>query len=338
MKTNRFTPAQITEAAALLKAGEVVAFPTETVYGLGAIATDPKAVAKVFAAKHRPADNPLIVTVATTAMVAEYATITPAAQQLMTAFWPGPLTIILPVLPGRLPAVVTGGLSTAAFRLPASAVTRDLIAATGVPIVGPSANLSTKPSATKAEHVLHDFDGVIAGVVDAGPTPVGVESTVIDMTVTPPAILRPGKLGPADLEPIIGPVQADHHHVAAGETPKAPGMKYKHYAPAAQVVIVDAPADWPAALAWAKVSGTAYGVLASPAILATVPTGVPTYALGGDIQAATHNLFAGLRWFDLHPSVSLVLAQAYPATGLGAAYMNRLDKSAGGRHFTQEQA
>lgn len=337
METKRLTKNDIATAAALIQQGEVVAFPTETVYGLGAKATDPQAALKVFAAKHRPADNPLIVTVASPAMVAEYATVTPAAAQLMAAFWPGPLTIILPILPGKLSMVVTGGLATAAFRMPANAVTRELIATAGVPIVGPSANISGKPSATKAEHVLHDFDGRIAAVLDDGPTQVGVESTVIDMTVTPPAILRPGKLDERALTPVIGEVQSDHHHVGANETPKAPGMKYKHYAPNAQVVIVDHSSDWPAALAWAKASGQAVGVLATDTVLATVGE-LPTYSLGAEITTATHNLFAGLRWFDLHPTVTLVLAEAFPATGLGAAYMNRLEKSAGGMHFHPTQA
>ncbi|MFD1430470.1 L-threonylcarbamoyladenylate synthase [Lacticaseibacillus mingshuiensis] len=336
METKKFGKDDLAEAAALIRAGEVVAFPTETVYGLGADATSAKAALKVFEAKHRPADNPLIVTVADPAMVARFATVTPDAAKLMAAFWPGPLTIILPILPGALSMVVTGGLQTAAFRMPASALTRALIAEAGVPIVGPSANISGKPSATRAEHVLHDFDGRIAGVLDDGPTTVGVESTVIDMTVQPPAILRPGKIGPAELAPVIGEVQSDHHHVGAKETPKAPGMKYKHYAPAAQVVVVDTPAQFPAAIDWAQASGQPFGVLACDDILTTVDPAVPTYTLGSDVTTATHALFAGLRWFDLHPTVTLILAQAFPADGLGAAYMNRLLKSAGNEHFSQD--
>lgn len=328
----RYHESDISEAAAALKRGELVAFPTETVYGLGADATNVTAVGKVYAAKGRPSDNPLIVTVADADMVGQYATITPLAAKLMQAFWPGPLTIILNILPGRLSMKVTGGLQTAAFRNPDNALTRKLIATAGVPIVGPSANTSGKPSPTTADHVLHDLDGKIAGVLDDGPTQVGVESAIIDLTVTPPAILRPGAIGPDELEPLIGHVDTAAHHVGQNEAPKAPGMKYKHYAPAAQVVVVDDPAQFSAAVAWAKQTGQVFGLLATDAILAQYPT-IPSYSLGKDVQSAAHALFAGLRWFDLHPDVTLVLAQAFSKTELSAAYMNRLLKSAGDMHF-----
>lgn len=330
--SKRYHESDIPEAAAALKRGELVAFPTETVYGLGADATNVTAVGKVYAAKGRPSDNPLIVTVADADMVGQYATITPLAAKLMQAFWPGPLTIILNILPGRLSMKVTGGLQTAAFRNPDNALTRKLIATAGVPIVGPSANTSGKPSPTTADHVLHDLDGKIAGVLDDGPTQVGVESAIIDLTVTPPAILRPGAIGPDELEPLIGHVDTAAHHVGQNEAPKAPGMKYKHYAPAAQVVVVDDPAQFSAAVAWAKQTGQVFGLLATDAILAQYPT-IPSYSLGKDVQSATHALFAGLRWFDLHPDVTLVLAQAFSKTELSAAYMNRLLKSAGDMHF-----
>ena len=330
--SKRYHESDIPEAAAALKRGELVAFPTETVYGLGADATNVTAVGKVYAAKGRPSDNPLIVTVADADMVGQYATITPLAAKLMQAFWPGPLTIILNILPGRLSMKVTGGLQTAAFRNPDNALTRKLIATAGVPIVGPSANTSGKPSPTTADHVLHDLDGKIAGVLDDGPTQVGVESAIIDLTVTPPAILRPGAIGPDELEPLIGHVDTAAPHVGQNEAPKAPGMKYKHYAPAAQVVVVDDPAQFSAAVTWAKQTGQVFGLLATDAILAQYPT-IPSYSLGKDVQSAAHALFAGLRWFDLHPDVTLVLAQAFSKTELSAAYMNRLLKSAGDMHF-----
>ncbi|KAA1041987.1 L-threonylcarbamoyladenylate synthase [Lacticaseibacillus paracasei] len=330
--SKRYHESDIPEAAAALKRGELVAFPTETVYGLGADATNVTAVGKVYAAKGRPSDNPLIVTVADADMVGQYATITPLAAKLMQAFWPGPLTIILNILPGRLSMKVTGGLQTAAFRNPDNALTRKLIATASVPIVGPSANTSGKPSPTTADHVLHDLDGKIAGVLDDGPTQVGVESAIIDLTVTPPAILRPGAIGPDELEPLIGHVDTAAHHVGQNEAPKAPGMKYKHYAPAAQVVVVDDPAQFSAAVTWAKQTGQVFGLLATDAILAQYPT-IPSYSLGKDVQSAAHALFAGLRWFDLHPDVTLVLAQAFSKTELSAAYMNRLLKSAGDMHF-----
>ncbi|WP_407894019.1 L-threonylcarbamoyladenylate synthase [Lacticaseibacillus sp. N501-2] len=333
METKRFDQTTIPEAAAALRRGELVAFPTETVYGLGADATNAQAAKSVYTTKGRPSDNPLIVTVANRDMVAQFADITPQAAKLMDAFWPGPLTIILTIHPGSLSKTVTGGLDTAAFRMPENRLTRELIAEAGVPIVGPSANKSGKPSPTTADHVLHDFDGEIAGVLDDGPTEVGVESTIVDLTVEPVAILRPGAIGPKELAPVIGTVDSEMHHVGANETPKAPGMKYKHYAPAAQVIIVDKPEQFSEALKWVASLGQPYGVLATDDILAQVPSATPQFSLGTDIKSATHALFAGLRWFDLHPSVTLVLAQAFEAKGLGAAYMNRLLKSAGNEHF-----
>lgn len=333
METKRFDRTTISEAAAAIRQGQLVAFPTETVYGLGADATNAAAAKSVYTTKGRPSDNPLIVTVSSRDMVAKFADITPTAAKLMDQFWPGPLTIILTIHPGSLSKTVTGGLPTAAFRMPENALTRAMIAEAGVPIVGPSANKSGKPSPTTAEHVLHDFDGEIAGVLDDGPTKVGVESTIVDLTVSPVAILRPGAIGPKELEPVIGTVDSEMHHVGANETPKAPGMKYKHYAPTAQVVIVDKPEQFSEALRWAAQQDQPYGVLATDAILAQVPTAIPQYSLGSNVKSATHDLFAGLRWFDLHPTVTLVLAQAFPAVGLGAAYMNRILKSAGNEHF-----
>lgn len=335
MKTTIFTHDTVASAAKLLQAGELVSFPTETVYGLGADATNVDAVKKVYVAKGRPSDNPLIVTVADPETVAKFAQVTPAAEKLMAKFWPGPLTIILPIIPGALDMAVTGGLQTAAFREPDNDATRDLIRLAGTPIVGPSANLSGKPSPTTAQHVLHDMDGRIAGILDDGPCRVGVESTVIDMSGDVPAILRPGAVDEAMLEPIVGPVATDKHKVGAKETPKAPGMKYKHYAPEAQVIIVDHPEQFLAAIAWAKAQGYDFGVLATDAILTAHAQGLPQYSLGKDLTSATRDLFAGLRYFDLHPDVKVVLAQAFADDGFGAAYMNRLGKSAGGQHFTE---
>jgi len=334
METKVYTAETVKDAAALLKAGELVAFPTETVYGLGADATNETAVRKVYAAKGRPSDNPLIVTVADVATVERFANITPGARKLMDHFWPGSLTIILPIKPGALSPVVTGGLQTAAFRNPANALTRKLIAESGNPIVGPSANLSGKPSPTTAAHVMHDMKGRIAGILDDGPARVGVESTIVDMSTDTPTILRPGAVDEEMLEPIIGFVASDKHKVGAKETPKAPGMKYKHYAPDAQVVVVDHEVDFPAAIAWATATGHDFGILATDPVLKGLDDTLTTYSLGKNLTEATANLFAGLRYFDLHPTIKLVLAEGFVAEGLGAAYMNRLDKSAGGEHFS----
>lgn len=338
METKIFKPAEVEAAAKLLKQGELIAFPTETVYGLGADATNEQAASNVYAAKGRPSDNPLIVTVSSIEMVEQYAQpLSDQVKQLMAHFWPGSLTIVLPLKPGTLSKTVTGGLDTAAFRMPKNQVTLKLIATAGIPIVGPSANTSGKPSPTLAKHVYHDLNGKIAGIVDDGPTQVGVESTIIDMSTETPTILRPGAVTVAELERVIGDVKADHHHVGANETPKAPGMKYKHYAPSAQVEIVDHPADFDAAMVWAAKQNEAIGVMATEDVLAhlSVPENVETYSLGKDIRSATHLLFAGLRHFDLESEVKVIFTEGFENTGLGAAYMNRLDKSAGGMHFSK---
>ncbi|WP_203649737.1 L-threonylcarbamoyladenylate synthase [Secundilactobacillus yichangensis] len=338
METKIFKPDEVEAAAQLLKQGELVAFPTETVYGLGADATNEQAASNVYKAKGRPSDNPLIVTVSSIKMVEHYAQpLSDQVKQLMAKFWPGSLTIVLPLKPGTLSKTVTGGLDTAAFRMPKNQVTLKLIATAGIPIVGPSANTSGKPSPTLAKHVYHDLNGKIAGIVDDGPTQVGVESTIIDMSTGTPTILRPGAVTVAELEQVIGDVKADHHHVGANETPKAPGMKYKHYAPSAQVEIVDHPADFDAAMEWASKQNEAIGVMATDDVLShlSVPENVETYSLGKDIQSATHLLFAGLRHFDLESEVKIIFTEGFDSTDLGAAYMNRLDKSAGGMHFTK---
>lgn len=331
---------QIKAAAALLNQGELVAFPTETVYGLGADATNETAVGKVYQAKGRPSDNPLIVTVSSVDMVERYAQpLTDQVKKLIAKFWPGSLTIVLPLQPNALAKVVTGGLTTAAFRMPASQATLSLIETAGVPIVGPSANTSGKPSPTLAAHVYHDLKGKIAGILDDGPTTVGVESTIIDMSVEVPTILRPGAVTVAELEAVIGDVKADHHHVGKNEIPKAPGMKYKHYAPSAQVEIVDSVDDFKAAMTWAGQQSETVGLMATDGQLAqlTIPANVEVYSLGADVASATHRLFAGLRHFDTESEVAHILTAGFASEGLGAAYMNRLDKSAGGMHFTNEQ-
>lgn len=338
METKVFKPAEVTAAAKLIADGELVAFPTETVYGLGADATNVNAVKQVYLAKGRPSDNPLIVHVADLATVERFTQPLPAAaKKLVKAFWPGPLTMIFKLKPGALAPEVTGGLNTAAFRNPDNAATLALIRAAKTPIVGPSANTSGKPSPTLAEHVLHDLDGKIAGILDDGATKVGVESTVLDLSTDQPAILRPGAITASAIEAVIGmPVQTEQHHVGMTEVPKAPGMKYKHYAPDAQVYIVDRTEDWPAALAWAAKQTVPMGVMATNDILTnnSLPANCEQFSLGEDIQSATRELFAGLRHFDTETEIKDILCQAFENKGLGAAYMNRLNKSAGQTHFS----
>ncbi|MFC6181474.1 L-threonylcarbamoyladenylate synthase [Lactiplantibacillus daowaiensis] len=338
METKIFKPAAVDQAAALIATGQLVAFPTETVYGLGADATNVSAVKQVYQAKGRPSDNPLIVHVADVETVERFAKpLSVAAKKLIKAFWPGPLTMIFNLKPAALAPEVTGGLTTAAFRNPNNAATLALIRAAKTPIVGPSANTSGKPSPTTAQHVLHDLDGKIAGILDDGATQVGVESTVLDLSGAQPAILRPGAVTAEQIEAVIGePVLTEQHHVGATEVPKAPGMKYKHYAPAAQVYIVDRAQDWPAALAWASKQAVPMGVMATDQILTTnrIPVNCERFSLGEDVNSASRELFAGLRHFDTETEIKDILCQAFDNHGLGAAYMNRLNKSAGQTHFS----
>lgn len=195
METQILKKDQIDQAVEFLKNGELVAFPTETVYGLGAIATKEESVKNVYKAKGRPSDNPLIVTVSDEDMMKQYAKFIPErAEKLIKHFWPGPLTLLLLVKEGSLPTAVTGGLKTAAFRCPDDELTHELISKLGYPIVGPSANTSTKPSPTTAEHVYHDLKGKISAIIDGGATEVGLESTIIDLSVETPIVLRPNHL------------------------------------------------------------------------------------------------------------------------------------------------
>ena len=229
-------PAVLAEAAAILRAGGLVAFATETVYGLGADATRGDAVQAVFAAKGRPADNPLIVHVADAAMARRYAARWPASAARLAELWPGPLTLVLPKA-ASIPSIVTAGLPTVGLRVPAPAVARGLIAATDRPLAAPSANRSEHVSPTRAEHVLADLDGRIDLVLDSGPTDVGIESTVLDLSDDVPVLLRPGPISAADLAACLGrPVQAPPPRGPA----RSPGQRPRHYAPRAPALRVDA--------------------------------------------------------------------------------------------------
>lgn len=229
-------PALIAQAAAVLRAGGLAAFPTETVYGLGANALDPAAVARIFAAKGRPANNPLIVHVAETADAAQVVSLWPElAARLAEHFWPGPLTLILPHA-AALPDLVTAGGPTVAVRLPAHPVARALIRAAGVPVAAPSANRSSQLSPTRAEHVLDDLHGEVDLILDAGPTPGGLESTVLDVTTSPPRLLRPGLLAPSAIEAIIGSIVRPTPVSRNDQAPRrSPGMMERHYAPRARL-------------------------------------------------------------------------------------------------------
>lgn len=320
------------QAMKYLKNGEVVAFPTETVYGLGADATNEKAVQKIFKAKGRPSDNPLIVHVASIEQAKHYVKDWPKkADQLAQHFWPGPLTIIL-YKKGPLAKTVTAELNTVGIRIPDHPIAKQIIEESGLPLAAPSANSSGKPSPTSAIHVKQDLDGKIAGIVDGGETGVGLESTVLDLTdPDTPVILRPGGISKDQLEAIIGSVKLDAHLVKEEEKPKSPGMKYTHYSPKEPVWIVEK--NWDYAINQMKKKGEKVGILASDEIIQQYSgEEIIAFSLGKRArpEMASHLLYKGLRAFE-PTEATVILAEAYPKKGIGEAYMNRLEKAAGNK-------
>lgn len=339
METKIWKNTELESAVKALQKGQLVSFPTETVYGLGADALNEKAVSKVYAAKGRPSDNPLIVHVAHPETVQTYAQVNGRAQKLMDAFWPGPLTIILPVQADKLSSLVTGGLQTVASRMPDNVVTRTLIDRVDSPLVGPSANTSGKPSPTIAKHVYHDLHGKIAGVLDDGPTQIGVESTVIDLSTPQAAILRPGKITASQIEAVLGEnVDTSEHHVAADEAPKAPGMKYRHYAPDKIVYMVKED-DWTQAIIWAQSQLEPVGMMLSDQMVELHQLAGMDFVwpLGPDGATAAAKLFAGLRNFDDQKNVKMILVAEMPLQPENAAYNNRLAKAAGQQYFDAQE-
>jgi len=336
-ETKIWSADELPAAIKAIQRGALVAFPTETVYGLGADAFNEAAVSKVYAAKGRPSDNPLIVHVGDQAQVERFATVTPAAQVLMDKFWPGPLTIILPVKPNTVSMTVTGGLDTVAVRMPDNDVTRALIRESDAPLVGPSANTSGKPSPTTAQHVYHDLHGKIAGILDDGATKIGVESTVLDLSSEQPAVLRPGKITPDEIAAILGvAVDSELHHVADNEVPKAPGMKYRHYAPDKAVYTVNSE-QWTKAIVWAQSQLEPVGLMLTNDLIAKHQlAGMDfVWSLGDNGDTAAAKLFAGLRYFDERPDVQTILVAAMPNTPANSAYNNRLGKAASGQNVAE---
>lgn len=325
----------IARAAELLRQGELVAFPTETVYGLGADAINEEAVKGIYQAKGRPSDNPLIVHIYQREQLFLLAReISTVAELLIERFWPGPLTLIFPKTE-RVPSCITGGLDTVAVRMPSHPVALDLLQACGLPIAAPSANRSGKPSPTTAEHVLYDLSGRIAAVVDGGTAAVGLESTVLDITRKVPVILRPGGITREQLEAVIGPVEVAADYGSSKETPRAPGMKYTHYAPEAPVKICRGNRQQVAAELQQKLQDSGQqrvGLMLSRETLAQLqlPEHVLVAELGSftDLPGIASGLFAALRSFD-QAGVDMIYTEAFPCTDMGAALMNRLDKAAG---------
>lgn len=314
------------EAGALVRAGEVVAFPTETVYGLGANALNPEAVAKIFAAKGRPQDNPLIVHIADFqdiyALVAE---VPAAAKKLADAFWPGPLTVILPKS-DKIPDAVSAGLATVAVRYPAHPVAQAVIQACGVPLAAPSANRSGSPSPTNAKYVLDDMDGRIPLILDGGGSQVGVESTVVTLATEVPRVLRPGGVTVEQLREVLGEVEVDDavlHQLKAGETAASPGMKYKHYAPKADITIVRG--------SFSQFQEFVKGKDAFVLVFAGEENAFDravTYGRADDDRAQANRLFDALRELD-EQGAKTVYARCPALSGVGLAVYNRLIRAAG---------
>ena len=322
---------RIEQAADILRRGGLLAIPTETVYGLGANGLDETAVLHIFEAKGRPQDNPLILHIPDASWLKRYCEDVPdAAYQLAERFWPGPLTMILKKKP-CVPLRTTGGLETVGMRCPDHPVTRAIMERAGVPVAAPSANTSGRPSCTTAEHVREDMWGKIDGIVDGGPCQVGVESTIIDLTVTPPQMLRPGGLPLESLHDALGEVTVDKavtQKMADGEKPRAPGMKYRHYAPKAPVTVVTGGAKASARYLLTHAAENA-GIICFDEFV-PVFEGHIVHPLGAsnDKRAQAQHVFDALRTFD-ETDVPGIWAQCPDSKGLGLAIGNRLKKAAG---------
>ena len=317
-------------AAEIIKNGGLVAIPTETVYGLGANGLDEQAVAKIFEAKGRPQDNPLILHISGPEEIERYCHHIPqAAYDLAEKFWPGPLTMVLPAR-RTVPRRTTGGLDTVAVRCPDNAVTRAIIRLSGVPVAAPSANISGKPSTTTAQHVAHDHDGKIDAIVDGGPCRVGVESTIVDLTEQPPRLLRPGGITPEQLLEVLGDLVVDKAVTAQidkDEVVKAPGMKYRHYAPQSEVVIVSGSREKAAEYIRAHyVPGDR--VLCFEEELPLYDGCAPlSYGREADVNTLSAGLFGALRELD-DPKIHQVYARCPVGGGVAYAVQNRLKKAA----------
>ncbi|MDO4739229.1 MAG: L-threonylcarbamoyladenylate synthase [Eubacteriales bacterium] len=329
-----YEPGAVEKGAAILKEGGVVAFPTETVYGLGALATSHSGVEKIFEAKGRPADNPLIVHIADMTMLKELieGDIPLDASLLAEEFWPGPLSMIFKKSK-RVPDIVTAGLDTVAVRMPSNPAALMLIKEAG-PIAAPSANRSGRPSPTSAKHVLDDMNGQIPLILDSGSCRVGLESTVLDLTCTPPRVLRPGGVTPDQIALVIDEVEVDGsvlRPMKEDEVARSPGMKYRHYAPQGSVTIVKGGRKRVAGRI-CRLYDEALAQGKKPAILAsssnrTLYGDRTVRMLGSGVAEQSRELFAALREMD-DIGAEVVFSEALEAKDMGLAYMNRLGRAA----------
>ena len=317
------TPEALTHAAEVIRAGGLVAFPTETVYGLGADALSEAAVARIFEAKERPRGNPLIVHVADATALDEVAVrVTDRAREVVASFWPGPLTLVLDRA-AAVPLITTGGLDTVAVRVPAHPVAQGLIRAAGRPLAAPSANRSGRPSPTRAPHVLEDLGGRIELILDGGSTSVGLESTVLDMTTEPPTLLRPGGVTLEQLEAHLGRVRlATGDDEAAG---RSPGLRFRHYAPRAKVVLIEAGAGEEAVVSWLD-GGKSVALMAQRSVGLDRP-GLRVRLMPVDLEAYARELFEALRDLDA-TGVDAIFVEGIAEVGLGQAIMDRLRRAA----------
>lgn len=321
---------QLNAAAKIIQNGGIAAIPTETVYGLAANALDGNAVSKIFKAKGRPQDNPLIVHICELSgwypLVKD---IPEAALKLAEAFWPGPLTVILPKS-DIIPAEVSAGLSTVAVRMPSHPIARALIRAAGLPLAAPSANVSGSPSPTSAKHVLNDLNGKIDAVIDGGVCTVGVESTVISLADKTPCLLRPGGITPEQLKAVLGKIDIDpavFSSLGTGEKPSSPGMKYKHYAPKARVIILKGSLEAFINFVKANASESA-AVLCFDGEDRMMPVPAVSYGRENAPAEQAQKLFDALRAVDEIPGTDKVYARCPIASGLGLAVYNRLLRAA----------
>ena len=332
------------EAGAVLKRGGLVAFPTETVYGLGGDALNPASSKKIYAAKGRPSDNPLIIHIAEMEALQKIVTeVSEEAKRLAAAFWPGPLTMVMNKS-DAVPDETSGGLKTVAVRMPSHKVALSLIAHAGGYVAAPSANISGKPSPTVAKYVMEDMDGRIDMVIDGGEGDIGLESTIVDMTVSPPQILRPGFITREMLEQVLGDVSVDRTILdnSSGEKPKAPGMKYRHYAPKGELTVVMGEQE--AVVSYineeadkAMAMGRKVGVIGSQeAVHKYKATVVKNIGSRTDEKAIAKNLYLLLREFD-DEEVEVIFSEGFHDTGVGQAIMNRLLKAAGHKVINVEK-
>lgn len=333
---NEFKEEELAQAARILREGGLVAFPTETVYGLGADGLNDQAAHKIYAAKGRPSDNPLILHIASMEALEDLTTMVPeSARKMADAFWPGPLTMIFHKS-DKVPYGTTGGLDTVAIRMPEHPISRELIRLSGVYVAAPSANTSGRPSPTMAEHVIEDMNGKIDMIIDGGAVGIGLESTIVDMTSEVPTILRPGYITKSMIEKVIGPVEVDRAILEPDSKikPKAPGMKYKHYAPVGDITIFEGNMGNVVLSinerAKEKVEqGKKVGVIATDETLDEYRYGiVKTIGTRSDDDSIARSLFALLREFD-QLGVEYIYSESFDDDDLGQAIMNRLLKAAG---------